>query len=131
MYTSYFPIFSIASILPTMSTSTILKCINWISISLEQPPIFQTQRQPKGGSGGGSLRGGDLFDHPTIPQYFQGLIQMNKLAIMEHLYGWNQGGIHTFLYGIPYCNINGWKKRLKKGDYKSISLHVVWKGHWS
>jgi hypothetical protein len=74
MYTSYFPIFSIASILPTMSTSIVLKCINWKSISLEQPPIFQNQRQPKGGSGGGSLRGGDLSDHPTIPQYFQGLI---------------------------------------------------------
>lgn len=101
MYPSYFPIFIIASILPTMSTSTILMCINWISIRLEQPTIFQNQCQPRGGDRGGSLRGGDLFDHPTILQYFQGLILMNRLAIMKHLYGWNQVGIHIFIYGIP------------------------------
>jgi hypothetical protein len=77
MYPSYFPIFIIASILPTMSTSTILMCTNWISIRFEQPTIFQNQHQPRGGDRGGSLRGGDLFDHPTILQYFQGLLLWN------------------------------------------------------
>jgi hypothetical protein len=43
---------------------------------------------------------------------------MNRLATMEHLYGWNQGGIHTILYNIPYCNINRWKRRLKKKRLK-------------
>jgi hypothetical protein len=54
---------------------------------LEQPTIFQNQHQLRGGGRGGSLKGGDLSDHSTILQYFQGLILMNRLATMEHLYG--------------------------------------------
>jgi hypothetical protein len=44
---------------------------------------------------------------------------------MEHLYG-NQVGIHIFIYGIQYCNINGWKKRLKKEIIK-VFIYMLYK----